>query len=157
MTDQISLGEDSNIPGAPYRRRLPDSRASVTHKFEIGRLKGYVTVGLYPDGRPGEVFIKIAQHGSTISGLVDAISVLTSLALQYGVPVENLARKFEFTRFEPSGWTPHPEIRRAHSLIDYVFRWLGMEFSEGYPQQSAKCDAPAPRSDDASVASRGDG
>src|SRR6185295_20271408 len=96
----------------PSRERLPDTRRSVTHKFEINQQEGYITVGFYDDGRPGEVFVKIAKHGSTISGLVDTIAVLTSMALQYGVPVETLARKFAYTRFEPSGWTNNPELRR---------------------------------------------
>jgi ribonucleoside-diphosphate reductase alpha chain len=91
-------------------------------------------VGLFPDGRPGEVFIKIAKHGSTISGLVDTIAVLTSLALQYGVPLDALVRKFAFTRFEPSGWTNNPEIANAKSIVDYVFRWLGTVFCEAADQ-----------------------
>ena len=114
------------------RDRLPDTRRSVTHKFKIDQLEGYITVGLYDDGRPGEVFIKIAKHGSTVSGLVDTIAVLTSLALQYGVPVAKLVNKLEFTRFDPSGWTQNPEIRHAQSLVDYIFRWLGMTFCEEY-------------------------
>ena len=95
--------ESPAAAGTPMRVRLPDTRRSVTHKFEVAQHQGYITVGFYEDGRPGEVFIKIAKHGSTISGLLDTIAVLTSMALQYGVPVETLAHKFEFTRFEPSG------------------------------------------------------
>lgn len=116
----------------PTRHRLPDTRHSVTHKFNISGHEGYVTVGLFDDGRPGELFIKMAKEGSTMSGLADTIGVLTSLALQYGVPVETLARKFENVKFEPSGWTKNEEIRQAHSIVDYVFRWLGLEFSESY-------------------------
>ena len=124
------------------RNRLPDTRRSLTHKFEIGDLDGYIIVGFFDDGRPGEVFVKIAKHGSTISGLVDTIAVLTSMALQYGVPVEVLARNFEFTRFEPSGWTNNPELRRVNSIVDYLFRWLGHECSEEYrADQSAKAPA----------------
>jgi ribonucleoside-diphosphate reductase alpha chain len=124
------------------RDRLPDTRRSLTHKFEVGELEGYITVGFYDDGRPGEVFVKIAKHGSTISGLVDTIAVLTSMALQYGVPVEALARKFEYTRFEPSGWTKNPELRRVNSIVDYLFRWLGSECSEEYRiEQAAKTPA----------------
>ena len=89
-----------------------------------------ITVGLYPDGRPGELFIKMAKQGSTISGLMDTIGVLTSLALQYGVPVQTLADKFAYMRFEPSGWTSHRELRHAHSLVDYISRWLGLTFDE---------------------------
>lgn len=114
------------------RERLPDTRNSLTHKFVVAQHEGYITVGFYDDGRPGEVFIKIAKHGSTISGLLDTIAVLTSLALQYGVPVETLARKFEFTRFEPSGWTKNPDLRHVNSLVDYIFRWLGTQCSEAY-------------------------
>lgn len=117
---------------APVRERLPGTRQSITHKFQVGQQEGYITVGFYDDGRPGEVFIKIAKHGSTISGLLDTIALLTSLALQYGVPIETLARKFEFTRFEPAGWTKNPQLRHANSLIDYIFRWLGMVCSEEY-------------------------
>ena len=117
------------------RERLPDTRRSMTHKFEVAQHQGYITVGFYEDGRPGEVFIKIAKHGSTISGLLDTIAVLTSLALQYGVPVAALAHKFEFTRFEPSGWTKNPELRHVNSLVDYIFRWLGTHCSEDYRQE----------------------
>jgi ribonucleoside-diphosphate reductase alpha chain len=120
------------------RERLPDTRRSLTHKFEVAQHKGYLTVGFYDDGRPGEVFIKISKHGSTISGLLDTIAVLTSLALQYGVPVEALAHKFEFTRFEPSGWTKNPELRHVHSLVDYIFRWLAIQCSEAYRNESAQ-------------------
>ena len=116
----------------PNRHRLPDTRKSVTHKFSIAGHEGYVTVGLYEDGRPGELFIKMAKEGSTMSGLVDTVGILTSLALQYGVPVETLARKFEHMRFEPAGETKHERIDHAQSVVDYIFRWLGLEFSEIY-------------------------
>jgi ribonucleoside-diphosphate reductase alpha chain len=119
-------------PAAPVRQRLPDTRRSITHKFQVGQHEGYLTVGFYEDGRPGELFIKIAKHGSTIAGLLDTVAVLTSIALQYGVPIEALARKFEFTRFEPSGWTKNPELRHVNSIVDYVFRWLGMVCSDEY-------------------------
>ena len=119
-------------PTPLHRKRLPDTRSSITHKFEVAQHEGYITVGFYEDGRPGEVFIKIAKHGSTISGLLDTIAVLTSLALQYGVPIEVLARKFEFTRFEPAGWTKNPELRHVQSLVDYIFRWLGIQCSKEY-------------------------
>ena len=112
------------------RKRLPDTRDSVTHKFSISGHEGYLTVGLYPDGNPGEVFIKMAKQGSTVSGLVDTIAVLTSVALQYGVPLLSLVHKFEHTRFEPSGHTSNREIGLASSISDYVFRWLGLRFSE---------------------------
>jgi ribonucleoside-diphosphate reductase alpha chain len=130
---------DSAPANAPplKRERLPETRRSITHKFEVNQLEGYITVGFYDDGRPGEVFVKIAKHGSTISGLLDTIAVLTSIALQYGVPVETLARKFEFTRFEPSGWTNNPDLRRANSIVDYLFRWLGSQCSEDYRVEQA--------------------
>jgi ribonucleoside-diphosphate reductase alpha chain len=120
---------------APHRRRLPDTRRSITHKFAVSGHEGYVTVGLHEDGTPGEVFIKMAKHGSTMSGLVDTIAVLTSLALQYGVPLEAIARKFQYTRFEPSGHTKNPEIRMASSISDYIFTWLGTTFSETFRQE----------------------
>jgi ribonucleoside-diphosphate reductase alpha chain len=133
QTDKAN-GGDHELANAmlPLRQRLPDTRQSLTHKFRVGDCEGYITVGLFQDGRPGEVFIKVAKDGTAISGLADTVGVLTSLALQYGVPVETLARKFEYVRFEPSGWTQNEEIRQAHSLIDYVFRWLGMQFSPTY-------------------------
>lgn len=126
------------------RQRLPDTRQSIIHKFSVDQYEGYITVGFYEDGRPGEVFIKISKHGSTISGLLDTIAVLTSLALQYGVPIEALARKFEFTRFEPAGWTKNPELRHAHSLVDYIFRWLGLLCSEAYRAEHAQKPVSAP-------------
>lgn len=116
----------------PTRSRLPATRQSVTHKFNIDGHEGYITVGLFEDGRPGELFIKMAKQGSTMSGLADAVGVLTSLALQYGVPVEALARKFEYVQFEPSGWTKNEEIQHAHSVVDYIFRWMGLRFSPAY-------------------------
>ena len=116
---------------APVRQRLPTTRASVTHKFTIGTEdKGYVTVSSYEDGRPGEVFIKMAKEGSTIGGLMDAIGILTSVSLQYGVPLEDLVNKLAHTRFEPSGSTGNPGIPIAKSPVDYIFRWLGQQFGE---------------------------
>src|SRR5262245_7831056 len=123
----------------PKRERLPDTRRSVTHKFKINDQEGYIIVGYFDDGRPGEVFVKIAKHGSTISGLVDTIAVLTSTALQYGVPVETLARQFAFTRVDPSGLTSNPDLRRVNSIVDYLFRCIGNECSEEFrSEQSAK-------------------
>ena len=124
----------------PIRERLPDTRESVTHKFTVEGHEGYITVGLYPDGRPGEVFVKIAKHGSTISGLFDTIAILTSMNLQYGVPVEVLARKFEYTRFEPCGWTKNPEIHHVNSIVDYVFRWLGTQYSEAFQKEHREAE-----------------
>jgi ribonucleoside-diphosphate reductase alpha chain len=142
MTNQHGLPTEA-LGSVPKRERLPDTRRSVTHKFEVNRYEGFITVGFYGDGRPGEVFVKIAKHGSTIAGLLDTIAVLTSMALQYGVPVETLARKFEYTRFEPSGWTENPELRRANSIVDYLFRWLGTQCSEAYrAEQGGKTREP---------------
>jgi ribonucleoside-diphosphate reductase alpha chain len=130
----------------PLRRRLPDTRAAKTHKFDVAGHEGYITVGLYDDGQPGEVFIRIAKEGSTIGGLMDTIATLVSVSLQYGVPVESLVRKFEHVRFEPSGMTRNPEIPMAKSLVDYIFRWLAMEFVPGFraafaPKREKKTDA----------------
>jgi ribonucleoside-diphosphate reductase alpha chain len=119
----------------PYRRRLPDERRSITHKFRVEEQEGYLTVGLFEDGSPGEVFITISKEGSTIRGLMDSLAVMTSLALQYGVPLESLAAKFKNVRFEPHGFTSNPEIPQASSLVDYVFRWLELKF--GAKQQAA--------------------
>ena len=114
----------------PRRERLPDTRSSLTHKFCINGHEGYITAGLYEDGRLGEVFIKMAKQGSTVSGFADTVATLTSLCLQYGVPVSKLAEKLSHTRFEPSGWTKNQQIREATSIVDYIFRWLDMNFGE---------------------------
>jgi ribonucleoside-diphosphate reductase alpha chain len=119
------------------RRHMPDTRMSLTHKFEIAGHEGYITVGLYPDGRPGEVFIQMSKEGSTIGGLMDTVGTLTSISLQYGVPLEQLVKKFAYQRFEPSGFTKNPDIRTAFSITDYVFRWLGCEFIKGYREATA--------------------
>ncbi len=115
----------------PFRERLPDERRSITHKFRVGDQEGYITVGLYDDGRPGEIFVKINKEGSTVSGLMDAVALLTSVTLQYGVPVEDLARKLKNTRFEPYGPTGNPQIPWATSLVDYIFHWLELKFAAG--------------------------
>ncbi|MEI7744990.1 MAG: vitamin B12-dependent ribonucleotide reductase [Chloroflexota bacterium] len=112
----------------PHRRRLPAERAAVTHKFDIAGHEGYITVGLYPDGAPGEIFLKMAKEGSTISGLMDTLATSVSLALQYGVPLKDVVNKFAHVRFEPSGFTGNPEIPIAKSLVDYIFRWMGSRF-----------------------------
>jgi ribonucleoside-diphosphate reductase alpha chain len=111
-----------------YRRRLPSERTAITHKFDISGHEGYITVGLYPDGQPGEIFLKMAKEGSTISGLMDSFATTVSVALQYGVPLHDLVHKFAHVRFEPSGFTSNPEIPIAKSIIDYIFRWLGSRF-----------------------------
>jgi ribonucleoside-diphosphate reductase alpha chain len=121
---------------APRRDRLPDTRRSVTHKFNVGGHEGYITVGLFDDGRPGELFITMAKEGSTIGGLMDAFGTAISMSLQYGVPLEVYVKKFSHTRFEPWGYTKNPDIPVAKSLVDYIFRWLGMEFLPGYREAS---------------------
>ena len=136
----------------PHRRRLPAERSAVTHKFEIAGHEGYITVGLYPDGQPGEIFLKMAKEGSTISGLMDTLATSVSLALQYGVPLKDVVNKFAHVRFEPSGFTGNPEIPIAKSLVDYIFRWMGSRFlpeedraSLGLIDRSqVVADAPAP-------------
>jgi len=112
----------------PVRRKLPDERQSLTHKFSIGGHEGYITVGLYEDGTPGEVFISMAKEGSTISGLMDSFATSISYALQYGVPLKFFVDKFSHVRFEPSGWTGNPQVPYAKSIMDYIFRWMGTKF-----------------------------
>jgi ribonucleoside-diphosphate reductase alpha chain len=121
----------------PLRRRLPDTRASITHKFDIAGHEGYITVGLFEDNTPGEMFITMAKQGSTIGGLMDTIATLISLNLQYGVPVEAIVRKFEHMRFEPGGMTTNADIPFAKSFIDYIVRWMGMQFVPGYRSANA--------------------
>ena len=120
----------------PLRRRLPETRSAITHKFDIAGHEGYLTIGLFEDGYPGEMFITMAKEGSTIGGLMDSVAALTSISLQYGVPLEALVRKFTHQRFEPSGFTKNPQIRRASSIIDYVFRWTGIQFIPGYLEKT---------------------
>jgi ribonucleoside-diphosphate reductase alpha chain len=133
----------------PMRRRLPDTRKSLTHKFNIAGHEGYLTVGLYDDHQPGELFITMAKEGSTIGGLMDSLGTAVSVALQYGVPVESLVKKFTHQRFEPAGMTTNRDIPFAKSLVDYIFRWMGMEFVEGYrdanaPRRSSESNSDAP-------------
>ncbi len=121
----------------PMRRRLPDTRRSITHKFNVAGHEGYLTVGLYEDGLPGELFITMAKEGSTTGGLMDSIGTATSVALQYGVPIESLVNKFSHQRFEPAGMTTNQDIPFAKSLVDYIFRWMGMQFIPGYRAANA--------------------
>jgi len=125
-----------SAPSRPFRRRLPDTRRSITHKFSVANHEGYLTVGLYEDNQPGELFITMAKEGSTIGGLMDAIGTCTSMALQYGVPLITLVDKFRHARFEPSGMTSNQEIPFAKSLIDYIFCWLGCQFIPGYADKN---------------------
>ncbi len=132
----------------PRRERLPHTRRSLTHKFDIQGHEGYVNVGFYPDGRPGELFITMAKEGSTIGGLMDVLGTAISIGLQYGVPLEVFVNKFAHSRFEPAGFTKNPDIPIAKSIADYIFRWLGMEFIPGYREANAPQrldeEAPAP-------------
>jgi ribonucleoside-diphosphate reductase alpha chain len=112
----------------PRRRHLPDERRAITHKFAVGNHEGYITVGLYDDGTPGEIFVTMAKEGSVISGLMDSFSAAISVGLQYGVPLQVLVNKFVHMRFEPSGYTTNPNIRIAKSIVDYIFRWMAMKF-----------------------------
>ena len=110
------------------RRKLPAERNSITHKFSVGGHEGYITVGMYAEGHPGEIFIKMAKEGSTLSGIMDAFALSVSISLQYGVPLRALVDKFVNSRFEPSGYTGNPRIRYAKSVVDYIGRWLGGKF-----------------------------
>jgi len=125
LTTQL---EEKREERGPVRRRLPDTRRSITHKFSVGGHEGYITVGLYEDGSPGEIFITMAKEGSTLSGMTDAFATAISLALQYGVPLRDLVYKFSHMRFEPAGMTNNPEIPVAQSIVDYIFRWLASQF-----------------------------
>jgi ribonucleoside-diphosphate reductase alpha chain len=125
------------VAGKPLRRRLSDTRTAITHKFDIAGHEGYLTVGLFENNKPGELFITMAKEGSTIGGLMDGIGTLTSMALQYGVPLEALVRKFAHVRFEPSGFTKNPDIRNAASITDYVFRWMATQFIPGFREANS--------------------
>jgi ribonucleoside-diphosphate reductase alpha chain len=137
----VTSAEATNVSPA-VRRRLPDERHSLTHHFSVGGQEGYVTVGLYEDGLPGELFIRMAKEGSTVSGLMDSFATAVSLALQYGVPLRVLCDKFSHTRFEPSGWSGNPKIGYAKSLTDYLFRWLELRFLKG--EQALLFELPKP-------------
>ena len=121
----------------PMRRRLSDTRRSITHHFNVAGHEGYLTVGMYEDGAPGELFITMSKEGSTIGGLMDSLGTAISVALQYGVPIKSLVTKFAHQRFEPQGMTTNADIPFAKSLVDYIFRWMGMEFVEGYREANA--------------------
>ena len=130
----------------PFRRRLPETRQSITHKFSVGGHEGYLTVGLYEDGQPGEMFVTMAKEGSTVGGLMDVIGTCTSMSLQYGVPLITLVDKFRHARFEPAGMTANKNIPFAKSIIDYIFCWLGCQFIPGYADKNVpnRNGAPAP-------------
>ncbi|TMA93575.1 MAG: vitamin B12-dependent ribonucleotide reductase [Deltaproteobacteria bacterium] len=143
-TQPLNTSKDSNGNKAelaenneahPLRRKLPDERRSITHKFDIAGHEGYIIAGMYEDGQPGEIFITMSKEGSTISGLMDSFATAISIALQYGVPLRGLVDKFSHMRFEPSGFTKNPDIPMAKSIMDYIFRWLATKFLDGEAQQ----------------------
>jgi ribonucleoside-diphosphate reductase alpha chain len=123
--------EDLSGPPAANRNRLPDERVGLTHHFSIAGHEGYLTVGLYPNGQPGEIFIRMAKEGSTIAGLMECFGTVASISLQHGVPLKVLCDKLSHTRFEPSGWTGNEELGYAKSIMDYLFRWLELRFLSG--------------------------
>jgi ribonucleoside-diphosphate reductase alpha chain len=131
---QAAPEEDLNGPPRSVRHKLQEERRSVTHKFNIGGHEGYIIVGLYPSGEPGEIFIKMAKEGSTVSGLMDSFALAVSIALQHGVSLKLYCEKFAHTRFEPSGWSNNPDIGYAKSIMDYIFRWLQLRFLTGQQQ-----------------------
>ncbi len=147
---------EEKLAARPRRERLPDTRQSVTHKFNVAGHEGYVTVGLYDDGRPGELFITMAKEGSTVGGLMDSFGTAISLSLQYGVPLSELVNKFSHSRFEPMGFTTNPDIRIAKSLVDYIFRWLGLKFLPGYRETVMGIPGASSKPADAADASRVD-
>lgn len=124
----IQSAPSTEAAGQPLRHRLPDERTAVVHHFSVGGHEGYLIVGLYENGQPGEIFIRMAKAGSTIAGLMDSFGIAVSLALQFRVSLKVLCDKFSHTRFEPSGWTTVKEIGYAKSLMDYIFRWLALRF-----------------------------
>jgi ribonucleoside-diphosphate reductase alpha chain len=134
---EADVAKFSAQAGKPLRRRLSDTRTAITHKFDIAGHEGYLTVGLFENKLPGELFITMAKEGSTIGGLMDGIGTLTSMALQYGVPLEALVKKFAHVRFEPSGFTKNPDIRNAASITDYVFRWMATQFIPGFREANS--------------------
>src|SRR5581483_4964970 len=157
-----NLGADGKAVAKPIRRRLPDEREAITHKFSIAGHEGYITVGKFEDGTPGELFITMSKEGSTVSGLMDSFATGISLALQYGVPLKVLVNKFSHSRYEPSGITNNPEVRFAKSITDYIFRWLALKFlpagergaaesAEGVEKEAALNSASAAKGTDKSV------
>ncbi len=139
---------ESSAVGQPYRRKLANERQAITHKFSVGGHEGFLTVGLYQDGSPGEIFLTMAKEGSTVSGLMDCFARAISFSLQYGVPLRVLCDKFSHMRFEPSGWTNNPNINYAKSIIDYIFRWLALKFlpDASQPSQAQASAQSAPSS-----------
>jgi len=143
---QLGQGTEAALADMPRRRRLPDERTSLTHKFDIAGHEGYITVGLYEDGQPGELFLTMAKEGSTISGFADAFAQAISYALQYGVPLQDLVDKFSHVRFEPAGMTKNPDVRFAKSIVDYIFRWMAGKFLSQEAKYNAGLNVPEPTS-----------
>ena len=130
-TYESAQQDDLSRPPAANRHRLPDERVALTHHFSIAGHEGYLTVGLYPNGQPGEIFIRMAKEGSTIAGLMECFGTVASVSLQHGVPLKVLCDKLSHTRFEPSGWTGNEELGYAKSIMDYLFRWMELRFLSG--------------------------
>ncbi len=143
----VTIASVTEQKNAPRRRRLPDERRAINHKFLVGGHKGFITVGLYDDGTPGEMFITMAKEGSVISGLMDAFATSISIGLQYGVPLQVLVNKFVHMRFEPSGFTNNPNIRIAKSIVDYIFRWMSMKFLSSEDQIAVGINVVPPTTD----------
>ncbi len=143
------------IVETPKRRKLPDERHAITHKFDVAGHEGYITVGLFEDGTPGEIFLVMAKEGSTISGFADAFAQAISYALQYGVPLQALVDKFSHARFEPSGMTKNPEVRFAKSIVDYIFRWMATKFLSPEAQFRAGVNMREEPAEDAAAGERG--
>jgi ribonucleoside-diphosphate reductase alpha chain len=148
VDDQTKLAEgapgaasDLNGPPAANRHWLPDERSAITHHFAFGGHEGYLTVGFYANGQPGEIFIRMAKAGSTIAGLMECFGTVVSVSLQHGVPLRVLCHKLSHTRFEPSGWTGNAEIGYAKSIMDYLFRWMELRFLSGKQQGSGQISA----------------
>src|SRR5271169_6083882 len=141
-----SAGSECSEPMRAVRRHLPDERRALTHHFSVGGQEGYLTVGVYDDGLPGEIFITMSKQGSTISGLTDSFATAVSLALQHGVPLKVLCGKLSHMRFEPSGWSGNPQIGYAKSIMDYLFRWLELRFlnEQGHLFESLLATIQAP-------------
>src|SRR4029077_3927377 len=138
----LEAGASPDAAAQPRRHRLPDERTSITHKCAIAAHEAYITVGLYEDGQPGELFLTMAKEGSTISGFADAFAQAISYALQYGVQLQDLVDKFSHVRFEPAGMTKNPDIRFAKSIVDYIFRWLAVKFLSPEAQFRAGVNLP---------------
>ena len=143
MLDNVPTFPPKNTQSKEQRRRLPDERLAYTHKFSIAGHEGYATVGMYDDGTPGELFVRMSKEGSTVSGLMDAFATAISIALQHGVPLDTLVEKFSHTRYEPSGFTGNKKIPMAKSITDYVFRWLDLKFRTDIERQEVSAEATA--------------